>query len=110
MSINSMIYTIQSGCHSVQSFFEGCAYGSAILSIASAALGGVAAAFSGMGYAEGAWYGLLTGGQYTTLNAVSVAPVCATAALFLFKLALISAALFIIFKIVEKVAGFFADL
>ncbi len=84
--------------------------GSAILSIGSAALGGVAAAFSGMGYAEGAWVGLLTGGKYTTLNAVSVAPAYSATALFLFKLALISAALFIIFKIVEKVAGFFSNL
>lgn len=47
---------------------------SAITAVASAALAGISLLGAGMAKASGAWVGLWTGGQYTTLTAVVHAP------------------------------------
>lgn len=108
-NVDFIVYRIQRSCSSARDFLAGCASGSGIVSVASLALAGVAEVFHGCAYLQGAWYGLLTAGKYTTFDAVVMAPAYSTAAIGLFKLALISACLFIAFKVTEKVVGLFAN-
>jgi hypothetical protein len=93
---------IYKGCEAMQFSLRACGAGLGIVSVASGALAGIALAFGGGGYAQGAMIGFMTGGHYTTM-AGAMAPGYFVAGAFLFKVALVAGGVAIILLVASKV-------